>query len=219
MHAVVFDMDGTLLASEHLWKQAEKTVFSALGVDVKPELVPLTEQMSAPQVVAFWHQRHPWQNRSFEQVENDVIDEVTSLIRQHGQPLAGVIPLLNQLKQHHVTIGLATNAPARLIPVVFDTLQVGDYFVAATSADEVVNSKPAPDIYQAALNKLNVSAEHAIAIEDTLTGVKSAKNAGIKTIAVPEAEKWGDARFDVADLKVSSLEEIDYQALVKLCER
>jgi len=219
MHAVVFDMDGTLLASEHLWKQAEKTVFSALGVDVKPELVPLTEQMSAPQVVAFWHQRDPWKSRSFEQVENDVVDEVARLIRQHGQPLPGVMPLLDQLQQHNIPVGLATNAPARLIPVVFDTLKVGDYFAAATSADEVVNSKPAPDIYQSALNKLSVSANQAIAIEDTLTGVKSAKNAGIKTIAVPETEKWHDARFDVADLKVASLEEINYHDLIKLCEQ
>lgn len=218
MHAIVFDMDGTLLASEHLWKQAEKTVFTALGVDVKPELVKLTEQMSAPQVVSFWHRHHPWQNRSFEQVENDVVDQVASLIRESGKPLPGVMPLLHQLKQQNIPVGLATNAPARLIPVVFETLELADYFVATTSADAVINSKPAPDIYQASLHKLGVSADQAIAIEDTLTGVKSAKNAGIKTIAVPEAEKWNDARFDIADLKVANLNEVDYQTLVNLCK-
>ncbi len=217
MQAVIFDMDGTLLASEHLWKQAEKTVFSALGVDVEPALVPLTEQMSAPQVINFWYERQPWQGRSFAQVDQDEVDEMAALVRQHGQALPGVTELLESLKQHNIQIALATNAPARLIPTVFETLAINAYFAATVSADEVLNSKPAPDIYHKALQKLNVAAKQAIAVEDTITGLTAAQQAGIKTIAVPESAKNNDVRFDIADLKVASLATVDYQILKLLC--
>ena len=57
--AVIFDMDGVLIDTEKIWKQAEKEVFSSLGVEVTEENAKLTESMTTSQVTQFWFSKFP----------------------------------------------------------------------------------------------------------------------------------------------------------------
>ena len=82
MQAVIFDMDGTLIDSEPMWKEAEKQVFSSIGVNVSEELSAKTASMTTREVTEFWHSYFPWTGKSLEQVENEVIDRVATLIFQ-----------------------------------------------------------------------------------------------------------------------------------------
>ncbi len=73
IQAVIFDMDGTLIDSEPMWKEAEKQVFSFLGVEVTDERSSQTASMTIRGVTEFWYRLFPWSDRSLEQVENDVL--------------------------------------------------------------------------------------------------------------------------------------------------
>lgn len=211
MQAVIFDMDGLLIDSEPFWKQAEYDVFSSVGVEVTAELATLTAAMTTREVTEFWFAKQPWQDASLEEVENRVVEQVKYLIETQGQAMHGVHNLLDSLQQAKVKIGLATNSPKDIIPSVLQRLNIADYFMAYSSADEVSQGKPAPDVYQLTLEKLGIEAHQCIAFEDSLGGIKAASAAGIKAIAVPHANEFDHEKFDLAAHKLKNLSEFNHQ--------
>jgi sugar-phosphatase len=217
MKAVIFDMDGLLIDSEPMWKSAERHVFSLLGVEVSDELSSLTAVMTTREVTEFWFHHFPWQNRDLNLVEQDVIDMVGSLIKAHGVAKKGVLQTLELFRQHHCKIGLATNAPQTLIPLVLGKLGISEYFDCTVSSSEVKNGKPHPDVYLAALAKLNVTAVDALAFEDSISGLKAATAAKIRTIVVPGVEQLQSKHFHKAKYKLANLGEFNTELLSELC--
>lgn len=66
--AVIFDMDGVIVDSECLWKQAEQEVFSSLGVQLTDEYCTITQTMTTAEVTRFWFEKFPWNNTSHDTV-------------------------------------------------------------------------------------------------------------------------------------------------------
>ena len=66
--AVIFDMDGVIIDTEKIWKQAEKEVFSGLGVQVTIENSSVTESMTTSEVAHYWFAKFPWKGKSLEEV-------------------------------------------------------------------------------------------------------------------------------------------------------
>lgn len=213
MKTVIFDMDGLLINSEPMWKSAEKQVFESLGVPVNEALATITAAMTTREVTEFWYGHYPWQNRSLEQAENDVIDCVADHIKSTGVAMPGVNHALELFHRHQFKIGLATNAPSRLITVVLEKLAIESYFQQTVSSDQVSTGKPDPAVYLLTLAKLNSKAETTIAIEDSISGIRAAKSAGIKTIAIPAEEQFAQAEFELADHKFCSLTELNDERL------
>ncbi|PCJ29372.1 MAG: HAD family hydrolase [Gammaproteobacteria bacterium] len=205
MQAVIFDMDGTLIDSEPLWKEAEKQVFSDIGVTVTAELADQTASMTTSEVTKFWYRHSPWSGKSLEQVENEVIDRVEHLINQNALPMQGVNGILDFFQHKQFKIGLATNAPFRLIEVVLDKLDITHYFNAICSSEHEVKGKPHPAVYLSTLRKLHVDATSCIAFEDSLSGIKAAQQAKIKTVAVPASGEFEDEKFQRSHLKLRRL--------------
>lgn len=82
MKAVIFDMDGLLIDSEPFWTKAEKMVFSSVGVELSDSLCEKTASMTTREVTEFWHELFPWNHKSIEAVENEVIECVDELIKK-----------------------------------------------------------------------------------------------------------------------------------------
>ena len=80
MQAVIFDMDGTLIDSEPMWKKAEWQIFSSMGVKVTDELSSQTVCMTTREVTEFWFNHFPWSGKSLDQVENEVVKCVAQQI-------------------------------------------------------------------------------------------------------------------------------------------
>ncbi len=205
IQAVIFDMDGTLIDSEPMWKEAEEQVFSAVGVDVKEELSAKTASMTTDEVTRFWYSHCPWTGKSLEQVENEVVECVESLITEKGVAMEGVNEILELFHKNNLKIGLSTNSPHRLIPVVLNKLGISDYFQAISSSEHEEKGKPHPAVYLSTVKKLQVAPEKCIAFEDSLSGILAAKEANIKTVAVPSKLEFAHSKFDVSHLKLESL--------------
>ncbi|MBO1927070.1 hexitol phosphatase HxpB [Thiomicrorhabdus sp. 6S2-11] len=205
MQGVIFDMDGTLIDSEPMWKEAERHVFTSLGVQVSDELCAQTATMTTRQVTEFWYRNFPWTGKSLEHVENEVVDHVATLIFENGEPMEGVNEILQFFYQKNFKIGLSTNAPYRLIPIVLNKLGIADYFHGIYSSEHEEHGKPHPAVYLSTLKKLNVAPSKCLAFEDSLTGIVSANNAQLKTVAVPPASEFTDKKYEIADLKLRRL--------------
>ncbi len=207
INTAIFDMDGLLIDSEPMWKLAEKTVFGALGVPVSDELTVHTASMTTSEVTSFWYSHHPWQNKSLQDVEHEVINHVEMQINQHGQALSGVNKVLQLLSKNNVKIGLATNSPHRLIEVILTKLDIAHFFSVVSSAEHELSGKPDPAVYLTTLKKLNAKPEHCIAFEDSYSGLQAAQKAGISVISVPAQHEYSNPKFNGAALKLTCLSE------------
>ena len=201
--ALIFDMDGVLINSEPLWKIAEKEVFSSLGVPVTDDLVHITSALTAQEVCAFWHKRHPWTGMSFDEVEDAVVARVIDLIEKNDTKMPGVIEILQFVKSKNLKIGLASNSSHNLIEVVLQKVGIKKYFDFVSSAQDVEKGKPDPAVYLYAARNMGVSPGECLVFEDSIIGITAAKNAGMTVVAIPAPEDFTNDKFKIADYKVS----------------
>ena len=98
------------------------------------------------------------------------------------EPIPGIIELLDEIKRARVKIGLASSSVRSFIALVLNNLEINHYFDAVVSGEDVKRSKPQPDIFLKAAEKLQVSPDACLVIEDSQHGVKAAIQAGMTCI-------------------------------------
>jgi sugar-phosphatase len=209
-------MDGVLINSEPLWKIAEKEVFSSLGVKVTDELVHITSALTAKEVCAFWYERYPWQGKTFDQVEDDVVARVIELIGENDTKMPGVKEILDFCKSKGFKIGLASNSSHNLIEVVLERVEIKQYFDFISSAQDVEKGKPDPAVYLFAANNLGVCPTECLVFEDSIIGMTAAKRAGMTVVAIPAQEDFAKINLQMANLVLSSLTEFNDEYLFNL---
>jgi len=134
-------------------------------------------------------------------------------IKGNIKPLPGVIKLLNTIKQGSFKLGLASSAPKENIDLVNSELDLQKYFDCIISGREVAESKPSPQIYLLAAQKLGAEPGDCVVIEDSPFGVKAAKTAGMRCLAVTNTHSEQD--LQEADRLVNSLENVDLITLIR----
>jgi HAD superfamily hydrolase (TIGR01509 family) len=205
--AVVFDMDGVLADSEPVY-------FAAMQVVLAPMDLRVTE---ADQRAVMGHSiEDTWvylrQRFGLEGPLDDLVQAYDQeLIRQLAlvnEPLPGVRELTATLKQRGVPIGVASSSLPAWIEALLGGLGLHDAFDALVSATMVERPKPAPDIYVEAARRLGKAPHRCIAIEDTPTGLASAKAAGMLTVQVRASSTAWPPQPE-ADVVLESLREFE----------
>ena len=106
-------------------------------------------------------------------------------------------------------LGLASSSNRELIDTVLDVAGLAHLFSATVSSEEVARGKPAPDVYLEAARRLGVDAARCAAVEDSHGGIRSAKSAGMRVVAIPNASyPPGDEALALADVTIRSLAEL-----------
>lgn len=207
--AAIFDMDGLLLDSEPFWKIAETKVFNSIGVPLTDEMCDTTVGMRIEEVTAHWHKKYPWdinrQGNSISEISKKVVENVIELINERAEPFKGVNYILDFFVSRKIKSAIASSSAMSIIDAVLDKFDIRNKFVAIHSAEFEEYGKPHPAIYINTAVSLNVKPEDCLAFEDSFVGLTSAKNAGMKTVVIPEQRFFNESRFDVADMKLSSL--------------
>ena len=107
--------------------------------------------------------------------------------------------VLESLKNSGYLLSIASSSISDDIYLVLNNFSLTHYFDAIVSGDQVKNGKPAPDIFLKAIDKLNTSNANSVVVEDTSFGVRAAKTAGIRCIAIPN-KLTKNQDFSLADL-------------------
>lgn len=207
--AVIFDMDGVIIDSEKFWRQAESEVFTSLGVCVTDELSDLTKSMTPSEVTKFWYDKFPWQDVELTIVENLVVSRVAELIKTNECGISGVKSFIEQLKNYNYKIGLATNSPSIIIPIVLQKMNISHLFDILFSADNVTTGKPNPEIYIKTAKELNIEPTNCIVIEDSYSGMIAAKAAGMKVIAFTNGKR--NLNLEFVDLVINKFDTTNQQ--------
>jgi HAD superfamily hydrolase (TIGR01509 family) len=211
--AVLFDMDGTLIDSEHLWLEAEQRIMKDLGgswTDGDQE-----HCLGGPlERVAEYMIASAGSSRSVQQVGLDLMDEVEYLMRR--DPILwrpGARELLTEATELGISTALVTASWRRLVMALHERLALdigADPFTVIVPGDEVTRGKPHPDPYLAAMSLLGKKPLDCMAIEDSPTGVAAAVASGCRVVAVPHLAII-EAQFSLC--VVSSLEGETIQSL------
>jgi len=127
----------------------------------------------------------------------------------------GLSEFLELMKQADVPMAVATNAPLSNLDFTLDAGNLRTFFKAAVYAKEAGNPKPAPDVYLKAAEGIEIKPQLCVVFEDSLTGIKAARAAGCKVIAITTTYPR-EALIPVSDLVIDTFFEVNYNTLEAL---
>lgn len=183
---VIFDMDGVLLNSEVLYQRFWLEALHFYGYPAEKEhilaLRSLTGKNAELKLKSFFGD-----SLNYEKVKNKRIVLMDEYIRKNGVEIKkGADEILPYLKEKGIKIALATSSPLERAEEHLGMAGLFKYFDSCVCGGMVKNSKPQPDIYLLASEKLGLNPQECIAVEDSPNGVRSAVNAGCKTVMIPD---------------------------------
>lgn len=183
---VIFDMDGVLLNSEVLYQRFWLEALHYYGYPAEKEhilaLRSLTGKNAELKLKSFFGD-----SLDYEKVKNKRIVLMDEYVRKNGVEIKeGADEILPYLKEKGIKIALATSSPYERAQEHLGMAGLFKYFDQCVCGGMVKNSKPQPDIYLLTSEKLGLKPCECIAVEDSPNGVKSAVNAGCKTVMIPD---------------------------------
>ena len=210
--AVVFDLDGLLLDTEQLWDEVRETLARERGGRWSDRAQADMMGMSSPEWSQYMHEVVGLEE-SPDEIAQEVVGRMEERYRERLPLLPGAREAVERLADRW-PLGLASSSNRPLIDLALEVGDLARFFAATVSSEEVERGKPAPDVYLEACRRLDVEPTHAAAIEDSRSGIRSAKSAGLRVIAIPNAHFPPDAEsLGLADRVLSSLEELDANAV------
>ena len=202
--AVVFDMDGLLLDTELLWHRAETELFARHGAEFSWDDKMAVIGSSFSFTADYFAERLGLPREQGPGLVDEMVSLMEAQLREQVDGRPGAVELVERLRGR-TRLGLASNSPRHLVDAALATARITDAFDAIVTSDDVAESKPAPDIYLLACERLGVDPADALALEDSASGVAAAKAAGLTCIAVPQ---FAETDVSAADRVIDSLEDL-----------
>jgi HAD superfamily hydrolase (TIGR01509 family) len=213
--AVVFDLDGVLVDSEHLWDEVRRAIAAQAGRAWPAEATAAMQGVGTAD----------WSSYLARVVglpdPPDVIADrvIAAMAERYADQLPlmpGALEAVARLASQW-QLGLASGSPRRLIDVVMTATPLGRFFRVAVASDEVAANKPAPDVYLEVVGRLGAEPATAVAIEDSANGLRSAHAAGLHVIAIPQpAFPQPPDALNLADSVLGSLEDLTTEVIASL---
>jgi HAD superfamily hydrolase (TIGR01509 family) len=189
LKAVILDLDGLIVDTEPLHQRAVNVLLRKHHVDYRFGTeeygkcfvgIPVIKNVhylkarfglrGAPQAII----------DERETIYESLIAELANLV-----VMPGVMHLLDTMRARQIPLGVASGSPRHQVEIVLRGINIIDRFQAIVAGNEVPKTKPAPDVYLRAAEKIGVAPADATALEDSATGIIAAKSAGLRAIAVP----------------------------------
>ena len=192
--AVIFDMDGTLIESEHIWAKAKKEIAHYAGIEITDDelnqfigrgLNDFIDEKIKPK------SKEERQNLN-KKIQANALENYASKIRVIG----GAKDILKAFSLAGIRIAICSSGSMKAIKISLRALNAINLIEVIVSGDNLTIGKPDPLPYLLTLKKLNLKASETIVFEDTTSGLKSATEAGIQTIIVgshPNDQKFSDS--------------------------
>ena len=210
--AVVFDMDGVLVDTEHLWDEVREELTREWGGRYTPEAQQAMMGMSSHEWSRYLHETVGL--RELPGVINDeVVRRMLARYETDLPVIPGAVEAVDRLAAAGHRLALASSSNRELIDAVLRELELTAVFEVTVSSEEVARGKPAPDVYLEAARRLGVPPARCVAIEDSASGIRSAHAAGMRVIAYPNRHYPPPA--DVLRLATDVVESLDALDLVE----
>jgi HAD superfamily hydrolase (TIGR01509 family) len=204
IRAVVFDLDGVLIASEEVWDAVRERYVRERGGRYDADVQRAMMGMSAPEWSRFLHEDAGVPDEP-EAINRHVVELMLEAYRHELPLLPGAVEAVRRVADAF-PLALASSSNRAIFEEVLELAGLADCFRATVSSEEVERGKPAPDVYLEAARRLGVAPRSCAAVEDSHAGIRSASSAGMRVIAVPNASyPPGEEALELADAVIPSL--------------
>jgi HAD superfamily hydrolase (TIGR01509 family) len=215
---VVFDLDGLLLDSEQVWDAAREELVRERGGRWHDRAQRDMMGMSSPEWSRYVHDELGVPDTP-DEISAEVVRRLERRYRERLPVIPGAREAVERLAEHW-PLGLASSSNRELIDLALDLMGVAHLFQTTVSSEEVAHGKPAPDVYREVARRLQVDPHEVAAIEDSHNGIRSAKAAGMRVIAIPNPHFPPDeAALAQADVVLNELAELTAEAVSPPAER
>lgn len=209
LQSAIFDMDGTLLDTMHIWKDLGSTMLRRMGYEPEPDMqekvMVMTLRDSAEYCKTTYHMPE-----TVEEIMAMTLAEVEDHYTHHAEAKTGVKKVLSLLKMEGVWMYVATNTERRLAEAALKHAGIRDYFRGILTCGEVgAGKKDSPEIYERCLTRLQSHKRDTVVFEDAVHAIRTAKAAGFRVCAVydPSAEADQEEIKAISDYYIRSFEE------------
>lgn len=215
MEAVIFDLDGVLVDSEHLWDEVRRAIAAEAGRAWPADATAAMQGVGTADWSAYMA-RVVGVPESPDVIAERVIGAMADRYAHQLPLMPGALEAVERMARRW-QLGLASGSPRRLIDVIMTATPLGELFRVAVASDEVAENKPAPDVYLEVTRRLGSEPPTTVAIEDSANGLRSARAAGLRVIAIPQAAfpQAPDA-LNLADSVLGSLEDLSTELIANL---
>ena len=183
IEAVIFDLDGVIVDSENVWDEVREELARERGGRWHERAQADMMGMSSTEWSRYMHDviglREPP-----EEIDAEVVCRMEARYAEHLPLIDGAVAAVRRLAGSF-RLGLASSSNRPLIDAVLEASALAECFEATVSSEEVARGKPAPDVFLEAARRLGVEPERCAAIEDSGNGIRSARSAGMRVIAIP----------------------------------
>jgi len=209
LKAVIFDMDGVIIDSEPMHARAAILALEKFNVtitlDYINDFIGSTTYYMCQKMIDDFNIDATWEELLAANVEMK-----QSLLSEEGHTVVPyIIDLMKSLHTNGMKLMIASSSPSDSIEEVMESLHIKHYFTGYISGMQVVNPKPAPDIFLAAAKQLQLAPDDCIVIEDSTNGVNAAAAAGMSCIGFVNPNS-GKQDLQKATFLVEGFDEVDY---------
>jgi HAD superfamily hydrolase (TIGR01509 family) len=210
--AVVFDLDGLLLETEQIWDEVRETLARERGGRWSEQAQRDMMGMSSTEWSRYMHDVVGLRESPAE-INEEVVRRMAARYRESLPLLPGAAEAVERLADRW-PLGLASSSNRELIDLVLELSGLARHFRATVSSEEVGRGKPAPDVYLEVIRRLGARPENTTAVEDSEAGIRSAKAAGMRVVAIPNRTfPPGGETLAAADVVLDSLDELTTAAV------
>ena len=210
LQSAIFDMDGTLLDSMHIWNDVGPKTLRSMGIEPAPDLGPRLMLTTFRDGAALCKEEYRL-SESVEEIMDLTKDRVRSFYEHEVQAKPGVEKFLSLLKMEGVWMYVATNTDRDLVEAALKHTGLEGYFRGILTCAEVgAGKKDSPEIYERAMRRLRGSKKDTVIFEDALHAIRTAKAAGFRVCGVydPSAEADQEEIKSLSDYYIRSFEEM-----------
>lgn len=205
--AVVFDMDGVIADTEHVWDEVREVLVADWGGTYSPSAQQAMMGMSSVEWSRYMHDELGLA-RSPEEINAEVVRRMLERYRTSLPLVDGAVATVRTLSES-LPLAVASSSNLPLIDAVLDAAGIAACFSTVVSSEEVARGKPSPDVYLEAAQRLGIDPSECAAVEDSANGIRAAAAAGMRVIAYPNRHYPPDpASLVIADTVIGSLAEL-----------
>ena len=212
IEAVVFDLDGVLIQSEEVWDDVRAAYVGERGGRYDEEVQRALMGMSSTEWSRYLHEVAGVPDEP-DEINAAVVRRMLDAYRGHLPLIDGAVDAVRRLSARY-PLGLASSSNRELIDAALELAGLTPYFMVTVSSEEVAHGKPAPDVYLEAARKLEADPTACVAVEDSHGGIRAAKAARMRVVAVPNPSyPPDDEALELADVVIHSLDELTPELL------
>lgn len=205
--AVIFDMDGTMIDTERIKENGWKYAGKCLEIEIDDEILNQIRGTNKKYIREIFSKK--FNTINFEELYQLREKFIEENIETNGIKMKkGLMVILNFLKDNNYKIAVASSSHEKTIKKYLEKMNILEYFDVIVGGDMVENGKPDPEIYLKSIDLLKIPKEQCIGVEDSINGILSVYNAGIKPVMIPDLEQPTEKIKNILYMKLDSLDEI-----------